>query len=129
MSMSDPTGDMLARIHNALAMGHSSVECRSSKINSAVLKVMLDEGYIRGFHPTDDKRGLRVMLKYYAGKPAIEHIKRISRPGLRRYSGSSDIEPVLNGMGISIVSTSSGVMTDHKARKTGVGGEVICQVY
>lgn len=129
MSMSDPTGDMLARIRNALAVGHPSVVCRQSRLNAAILGVMADEGYIRGFRPSDDERGLKVLLKYYAGKPAIEHLRRVSKPGLRRYAGSGDIKPVLNGMGIAIVSTSKGVMTDHAARKKGVGGEVVCQVY
>ena len=129
MSMSDPTGDMLARIRNALAVGHSSAVCRASKINSAVLQVLQDEGYIRGYSLSDDKYSIKVMLKYFGGKPVIEHVKRYSRPGLRRYVGAKDIKPVLNGMGIAVVSTSSGVMTDHLARKKGIGGEVICEVY
>lgn len=129
MSMSDPVGDMLTRIRNALAVGHPTTSCRASRLNSSILQVLADEGYIRGHERSEDGRTIKVMLKYYAGKPVIDSIKRVSRPGLRRYSGFDSVKPVLNGMGIAVVSTSKGVMTDTDARKNRVGGEVICQVY
>ena len=128
MSMSDPLGDMLARIRNALAVNKETVECLGSKFSAAVLQVMTDEGYITGYKFSEDERKLQVVLKYYGGKPVIENIKRVSKPGLRRYAASDSIKPVLNGMGIAIVSTSKGVMTDTDAKKQGVGGEVVCHV-
>ena len=126
--LSDPVGDMLTRIRNAIAVGHHDVNCPCSKINQAVIKVMHDEGYIQGFNVSDDKRSIKVDLKYYAGKPVIEHIKRVSKPGIRRYTKFASIRPVLNGLGIAIISTSQGVMTDHEAKKRKIGGEVICQI-
>lgn len=128
MSMSDPVGDMLTRIRNALAVSKNKVDCRGSKFNAAILKVLRDEGYVRGFEFDADARNISVKLKYYGGSPVIESIQRISRPGLRKYLGGDDIKPVMNGLGIAIVSTSKGVMTDHKARRENVGGELICQV-
>lgn len=128
MSMSDPIADMLTRVRNALAVGHTSVVCSASKQNMAILEVMRQEGYIRGVEPSEDGRQLKVALKYYAGKPVIEKIMRISRPGLRQYVGFRDIKPVLSGLGISIISTSQGIMSDVEAQKRSVGGEVICQV-
>ncbi|MCY4324839.1 MAG: 30S ribosomal protein S8 [Betaproteobacteria bacterium] len=128
MSMSDPVADMLARVRNALAVGHQSVLCSNSRLNAAILEVMRTEGYIRGAKPSEDGRGLVVALKYYAGRPAIESIRRVSRPGLRSYAGSSAIRPVLNGLGIAIVSTSQGVMSDAEARKRGIGGEILCAI-
>ena len=129
MSMSDPVADMLARVRNALAVGHDSVLCSNSRLNAAILEVMRSEGYIRGAKPSDDKRGLVVALKYYAGRPAIENVRRVSRPGLRSYAGAGKIKPVLNGLGIAIVSTSQGVMSDIEARKRGIGGEVLCTLF
>lgn len=128
MSMSDPVGDMLTRIRNALAVKHASVKCLGSKFNASILEVMRVEGYIRGFQVGEDGRSIKVALKYYAGKPVIEEIKQVSRPGLRRYAGSTEIKTVMNGLGIAIMSTSKGVITDHEARKLGVGGEIICQL-
>ena len=128
MSMSDPVADMLARVRNALAVEHDSVLCSNSRLNAAILEVMRNEGYIRGAKPSEDKRGLVVALKYYAGRPAIESIRRVSRPGLRSYVGASGLKPVLNGLGIAIVSTSQGVMSDVEARKRGIGGEILCTV-
>ena len=128
MSMSDPVGDMLTRIRNALLVGKKNVTCLGSKFNIAILTVMRDEGYLRGFELSKDKREIIVALKYYAGNPVIENIKRISRPGLRKYAGSDDIKLVMNGLGIAILSTSKGVMSDHQARKQKIGGEVICHI-
>lgn len=128
MAMSDPTGDMLARIRNALAVGHTEVDCRASRFNEAILQVMRDEGYIRGWQQAEDQRSIRIALKYYGGKPAIELLRRISRPGLRQYTAAARIKPVLGGLGIAIVSTSQGVMSDAAAKRAKIGGEVICHV-
>ena len=128
MSMSDPLGDMFTRIRNALAVNKESVECRGSKFAAAILQVMVDEGYILGYKFSADKRSINVKLKYYGGKPVIENIKRVSRPGLRRYATGSNLKPVLNGLGIAIVTTSKGVMTNIEAKRQGVGGEIICHV-
>jgi small subunit ribosomal protein S8 len=130
MSMSDPIADMLTRIRNAQATDKVSVAIPSSKVKLAIAKVLKDEGYIEDFaqRAIDGKNVLEIGLKYYAGKPVIEKIERISRPGLRIYKGRDDIPRVLNGLGVAIVSTSRGVMTDRRARETGVGGEVLCIV-
>ncbi len=130
MSMSDPIADMLTRIRNAQQSEKVDVTMPSSKVKVAIARVLKDEGYIEGFdvRSTDGKSELNVGLKYYAGKPVIEKIERVSRPGLRIYKGREDIKPVMNGLGVAIVSTSKGVMTDRKARATGIGGEVICIV-
>lgn len=130
MSMSDPIADMLTRIRNAQATDKVSVAIPSSKVKLAIAKVLKDEGYIEDFaqRDVDGKNVLEIGLKYYAGKPVIEKIERISRPGLRIYKGRDDIPRVLNGLGVAIVSTSRGVMTDRRARETGVGGEVLCIV-
>jgi small subunit ribosomal protein S8 len=130
MSMSDPIADMLTRIRNAQMAEKTIVAMPSSKIKVAIAKVLLDEGYVEGFKvmENDGKPTLEVGLKYYADRPVIEKIQRISRPGLRVYKGSEDIPRVMNGMGIAIVSTSKGLMTDHKARANGIGGEVLCIV-
>jgi small subunit ribosomal protein S8 len=130
MSMSDPIADMLTRIRNAQQSEKVDVTMPSSKVKVAIAKVLKDEGYIEGFdvRSVDGKSELNVGLKYYAGKPVIEKIERVSRPGLRIYRGREDIKPVMNGLGVAIVSTSKGVMTDRKARATGVGGEVLCIV-
>jgi small subunit ribosomal protein S8 len=130
MSMSDPIADMLTRIRNAQATEKAAVIVPSSKVKLAIAKVLKDEGYIDNFavRENEGKPALEIALKYYAGKPVIEKIERVSRPGLRIYRGSDAILPVMNGLGVAIVSTSKGVMTDRKARQTGVGGEVLCIV-
>ena len=130
MSMSDPIADMLTRIRNAQAAEKVSVSMPSSKLKVAIAKVLKDEGYIDDFavRENDAKPALELGLKYYAGRPVIERIDRVSRPGLRVYKGASEIPKVLNGLGVAIVSTSRGVMSDKKARAAGVGGEVLCIV-
>jgi small subunit ribosomal protein S8 len=130
MSMTDPIADMLTRIRNAQASEKTNVAMPCSKIKVAIAQVLKDEGYIDDFrvNPEGVKSTLEIGLKYYAGQPVIEKIERVSRPGLRIYRGSKDIAPVMNGLGIAIVSTSHGVMTDRKARASGVGGEVLCIV-
>lgn len=130
MSMSDPISDMLTRIRNAQLAEKVTVAMPSSKLKVAIAKVLQDEGYIDGFKVSDadGKPTLEIGLKYYANRPVIEKIQRVSRPGLRIYKGSEEIPRVMNGLGIAIVSTSRGVMTDRKARANGVGGEVLCIV-
>jgi small subunit ribosomal protein S8 len=130
MSMSDPIADMLTRIRNAQSVDKAVVSMPSSKIKVAIAQVLKDEGYIDGFSVRDDagKSQLDIALKYYAGRPVIERIERVSRPGLRVYRGREAIPAVMNGLGVAIVTTPKGVMTDRKARQTGVGGEVLCYV-
>jgi small subunit ribosomal protein S8 len=130
MSMTDPIADMLTRIRNAQMVGKTVVGVPSSKVKVSIAQVLKDEGYIDGFTIRDKegKAELEIGLKYYAGHPVIERIERISTPGLRVYKGRDDLPRVMNGLGVAIVSTSKGVMTDRKARATGVGGEVICIV-
>jgi len=130
MSMSDPIADMLTRIRNAQAVAKVAVTMPSSKLKVAIAQVLKDEGYIEGFAIRDNegKHELEVALKYYAGRPVIERIERVSRPGLRVYKGRDSIPQVMNGLGVAIVTTPRGVMTDRKARQTGVGGEVLCYV-
>ncbi len=129
MSMTDPIADMLTRIRNAQLVESATVQMPSSKVKIAIAKVLKDEGYIDGFKVTvEAKPVLEIALKYYAGRPVIEKIERVSKPGLRIYRGKDDIPRVMNGLGVAIVSTSHGVMTDRKARATGVGGEVLCIV-
>ena len=130
MSMTDPIADMLTRIRNAQMREQAIVAMPSSKVKLAIAKVLQDEGYIDGFKVSAEvvKPTLEIGLKYYAGRPVIEKIERVSRPGLRIYKGKDEIPRVMNGLGIAIVSTSQGVMTDRKARATGVGGEVLCIV-
>jgi small subunit ribosomal protein S8 len=130
MSMSDPIADMLTRIRNAQMVEKTSVQVPSSKVKVAIAQVLKDEGYIDGFQVKNDdgRPQLEIALKYYAGRPVIERIERVSRPGLRVYKGSGAIPQVMNGMGVAIVTTPKGVMTDRKARATGVGGEVLCYV-
>ncbi len=131
MSMQDPLSDMLTRVRNAQMVGKTCVEMPGSKLKVAVAQVLQDEGYIEGFNATDDdgKPRLSIDLKYYLGKPVIAEICRISRPGLRRYSGSNELPSVKKGLGVAIISTSKGVMTERAARAAGVGGEVLCTVY
>jgi small subunit ribosomal protein S8 len=130
MSMSDPVADMLTRIRNGQMVEKASIKMPSSKIKVAIAQVLQDEGYIDGFVRRDNNGlpELEVVLKYYAGRPVIEKIERISKPGLRIYKGRDDLPRVMNGLGVAIVSTSQGVMTDRKARSLGVGGEVLCVV-
>ena len=130
MSMSDPISDMLTRIRNAQMAEKQSVSIPSSKLKVSIAKVLLDEGYIGGYKVVEDgaKPTLEIELKYYAGRPVIEKIERVSRPGLRTYKGHADIPTVMNGLGVAIISTSKGVMTDRKAKASGVGGEVLCIV-
>jgi len=129
MSMSDPIADMLTRVRNAQQVNKTSVSMPSSKLKVAIATVLKDEGYIEDFKVSGDaKPVLEITLKYYAGRPVIERIDRVSRPGLRIYKGAKSIPQVMNGLGVAIVSTPRGVMTDRKARATGVGGEVLCYV-
>ena len=130
MSMSDPIADMFTRIRNGQRVEKDAVTMPSSKLKVAIAQVLKDEGYIEGFNVKTDgaKSELQVQLKYYAGRPVIERIERVSRPGLRIYKGHGEIPQVLNGLGVAIVTTSRGVMTDRRARATGVGGEVIAYV-
>jgi small subunit ribosomal protein S8 len=130
MSMSDPIADMLTRIRNAQLAEKLSVAMPSSRVKASIAEVLKDEGYIDDFkvREEDGKSTLEIALKYYAGAPVIEKIERVSRPGLRIYKGREEIPRIMNGLGIAIVSTSKGVMTDRKARATGIGGEVLCIV-
>ena len=130
MSMSDPIADMLTRIRNAQSVNKLTVSMPASKLKGAIAGVLKDEGYIDDFavQDIDGKAQLNISLKYYAGRPVIEKIERVSRPGLRIYRGNQDIPKVMNGLGVTIVSTSKGVMTDRKAQAAGVGGEVLCIV-
>jgi small subunit ribosomal protein S8 len=130
MSMSDPIADMLTRIRNAQMVEKQAVTMPSSKLKVAIAQVLKDEGYIDGFAVRQDggKTELEIGLKYYAGRPVIERIERVSRPGLRVYKGRDAIPQVMNGLGVAIVTTPKGVMTDRKARATGIGGEVLCYV-
>jgi small subunit ribosomal protein S8 len=133
MSMSDPIADMLIRIRNAQLVGHTEVAMPASKLKASIAQVLKDEGYIEDFAIRDrggdaGKKELAIGLKYYAGRPVIERLERVSKPGLRVYRGRNDIPRVMNGLGVAILSTSRGVMTDRKARADGVGGEVLCIV-
>ena len=130
MSMSDPIADLLTRIRNAQVVAKTTVSVPSSKVKVSIAQVLKDEGYIDGFTVKTDggKAELEITLKYYAGRPVIERIERVSRPGLRVYRGSGAIPQVQNGLGVAIITTPKGVMTDRKARASGVGGEVLCYV-
>jgi small subunit ribosomal protein S8 len=130
MSMSDPIADMLTRIRNAQSVDKTAVTMPSSKLKVAIAQVLRDEGYIDGFAVRQEggKAELEIALKYYAGRPVIERIERVSRPGLRIYRGRDALPQVMNGLGVAIVTTPKGVMTDRKARATGIGGEVLCYV-
>ena len=130
MSMSDPIADLLTRIRNAQMVSKANVSVPSSKVKIAIARVLKDEGYVDGFEvkTEDGKSELVITLKYYAGRPVIERIERVSRPGLRVYKGRNAIPQVQNGLGVAIVTTPQGVMTDRKARAAGVGGEVLCYV-
>jgi small subunit ribosomal protein S8 len=130
MSMQDPVADMLTCIRNAHHRSKPEVSMPSSKLKASVAKVLQEEGYIGGFTVSDDvKPTLTVELKYFEGKPVIEEIKRVSKPSLRQYTGSKDLPQVRSGLGIAIVTTSRGVMTDRAARAAGIGGEILCTVF
>jgi small subunit ribosomal protein S8 len=133
MSMSDPISDMLVRIRNAQMVGHAEVVMPASRLKASIAQVLKQEGYIEDFAVREKsgdaaKKEMRIGLKYYAGRPVIERLERVSKPGLRVYKGRDDIPRVMNGLGVAILSTSRGVMTDRKARADGVGGEVLCIV-
>ena len=130
MSMSDPISDLLTRIRNGQGAGKPEVSLQSSKVKLAIVKVLKDEGYVSDFAVTKDggKSTLTIALKYHGGKPVIERIERVSRPGLRQYRAKDELPKVLGGLGIAIVSTPAGVMTDREARRAGQGGEVLCLV-
>ncbi len=130
MTMQDPLADMLTRIRNALQVGKLSVSMPSSKLKVSVAKVLVEEGYVIGYTVSEDvKSELSVELKYFEGKPVIAEIDRVSRPGLRNYAGKATLPTIRSGLGVAIVSTSQGVMTDRAARAAGVGGEVLCTVF
>ncbi|WP_294620566.1 30S ribosomal protein S8 [uncultured Roseovarius sp.] len=130
--MNDPIGDMLTRIRNAAMRGKSTVSCPASKLRAWVLDVLADEGYIRGYEKVTGENGhpaLEISLKYFEGAPAIREMKRVSKPGRRVYASVNDIPSVRQGLGVSIVSTPKGVMSDASARAANVGGEVLCTVF
>ena len=130
MSMQDPISDMLTRVRNGQAANKVAVKMPSSKLKASVAKVLQEEGYINGFSVSADvKPTLTIDLKYFDGKPVIEEIKRMSKPSLRHYSGSNDLPQVRSGLGIAVISTSKGVMTDRAARAAGIGGEILCTVF
>lgn len=131
MSMSDPIADLLTRIRNAQMAGRATVECPSSKIKVAILDVLKQEGYIAGYAISSDvvKPELKIDLKYFNGRPVIEELHRGSTPGLRMYKGSDELPKVRAGLGIAVISTDKGVMTDKAARAAGIGGEVLCTVF
>lgn len=131
MSMTDPIADMLVRIKNAAAVGKPTVKMPSSITKVAIANVLKDEGYIAELRVTateNNKSELEIVLKYFEGKPVIERLSRVSRSGLRHYRGKNDLPKVLDGLGVAIISTSKGIMTDSQARQNGVGGEVLCFV-
>lgn len=130
MSMTDPIADMFTRIRNGLAAGKATVKMPASKVKLAIARLLKDEGYINDVAMRENgaKREIEIALRYYEGRPAIDRLERVSRPGLRRYRGKDELPKVMNGLGVSIVSTSSGIMTDAQARSKGLGGEVICLV-
>jgi small subunit ribosomal protein S8 len=130
MSMTDPIADFLTRIRNGQSSGKPEINVPASKVKLAIAKVLKEEGYIEDFseNPNDGKPMLAVQLKYYQGRPVIDRLERVSRPGLRVYRGKDDLPSILGGLGVAIVSTSQGVMTDRQARAAGHGGEVLCIV-
>ena len=130
MSMSDPISDMLTRIRNAQAVQKTTVNIPASKVKTGIAKVLKDEGYISDFRDTEvgGKPALEVTLRYMDGRGVIETLKRASRPGLRQYRGKDDLPKILNGLGIAVISTSQGIMTDTAARAAGQGGEILCLV-
>ena len=130
MSMQDPVSDMLTRIRNAHHRSHPEVTMPASKLKASVAQVLQDEGYIASYSVTAEvKPSLTIELKYFEGRPVIEEITRVSKPSLRSYVGSNDLPKVRSGLGIAVISTSKGVMTDRAARAAGIGGEVLCTVF
>lgn len=131
MTMTDPISDLLTRIRNGQQVKKASITCPSSNIKLAILKVMKEEGYIRDFTLSEDTKGkvIQISLKYFHGEPVIKEIVRISKPGLRVYSSVKNMPVYKNNMGVSIISTSRGVMTNFKAKEVNIGGEVICRIY
>jgi small subunit ribosomal protein S8 len=131
MSLQDPIADMLTRVRNAQAVAKKGVTVHFSKLNQAIAQLLKEEGYIVDFEKKEEnnKPFLFITLKYHMGKPVIEKICRVSRPGLRQYRGKNDLPQIQNGLGVAIVSTSKGLMTDRAARSAGYGGEVLCYVY
>lgn len=128
--MSDPIADMLTRIRNAQSVGKATVSMRASKLKAAIANVLKEEGYIVDFRQDEGpKSQLTITLKYFQGRPVIEEINRVSRPGLRRYKSKDELPSVKGGLGIAVVSTSHGVMTERSARAKGLGGEIVCEVY
>lgn len=129
MSMSDPIADMLTRIRNGQSAAKTDVSMPASKMKQAIAKVLKDEGYIKDFAVSEGaKPEMTVSLKYFEGRPVIESIKRVSRPGLRIYKNKDELPKVMNGLGVAIISTSKGIMSDREARASGFGGEVVCLV-
>ncbi|MBT8144746.1 MAG: 30S ribosomal protein S8 [Gammaproteobacteria bacterium] len=130
MSMTDPIADMLTRIRNAQRAGKTNVAMPAAKIKSAIAAVLKDEGYVDDFQATEQegKPTLQIQLRYHKGEPVIDQIQRVSRPGLRIYRGKGDLPQVMGGLGVAIISTSRGVMSDRQARAEGQGGEVLCTV-
>lgn len=131
MALTDPLGDMLTRIRNGQQAGKNTIQCPASKLRMNVLEVLKKEGYIRGYELQEDgnKRNISIELKYYEGEPVIKAIDRVSKPGRRVYSAIADLGKVRGGMGISILSTPRGVMSDNEARNANVGGEILCRVF
>ncbi len=132
MTVSDPLGDMLTRIRNAQMRSRPKVSTPASKLRERVLEVLKDEGYIRGFSRIDYDNGkseIEIELKYFDGKPVIKEVRRVSTPGRRVYSSVKDLPTVANGLGVSILSTPKGVMSDNQARRENVGGEVLCSIF
>ncbi len=131
MTMTDPISDLLTRIRNGQQVKKATISCPSSNIKLAILKVMKEEGYIRDFNLSEDTKGkvIQISLKYFHGEPVIKEIVRISKPGLRVYSSVKNMPVYKNNMGVSIISTSRGVMTNFKAKEINIGGEVICRIY
>ena len=131
MTMTDPISDLLTRIRNGQQVKKAKINCPSSKMKVAILKVLKGEGYIRGYEITEDEKGkqLEISLKYFDGNPAIKEITRISKPGMRVYSVIKTLQSFKNNMGVSILSTSKGVMTNFSAKDLNIGGEVLCKVY
>ncbi len=132
MSQSDPISDMLTCIRNGQQVKLAEVNCPASKVKKSILDVLIREGYVTSYNEEDlgnNKKKLVIQLRYFEGQPAIKQIKRVSKPGLRQYSKITDVDKVYNGLGISIISTSNGVLADHEAREQNVGGEVICNVF
>jgi small subunit ribosomal protein S8 len=132
MSINDPLGDLLTRIRNAQMRKMGKVSSPASKLRARVLDVLIEEGYIRGYAEVTPRTGVKTLeieLKYNNGQPAIREIRRVSKPGRRVYAGINDLQPVKNGLGVSILTTPKGVMSDNKAREENVGGEVLCNVF